>query len=142
MTDQKPAPATDEQLELLRGLPRIHGGREACETKESNTMNAPRMLTIRGITMPMCDWARRPGAASYAAICKRVTKYGWSDEDAVFLASQPGKSARADRMRGSRIKRETVVLTPAPYTPPPFRPTIGRFRSFPMEALEMLRRVA
>lgn len=105
-------------------------------------MNHPRLLTIRNVTMPMCDWARRPGAASYAAICKRVAKYGWDHEQAVFGPLQPGKSGRLERARACRIKRETVSLPPAPYTPPPFRPTIGRFRSFPLSALEVLRRTA
>jgi len=109
-------------------------------------MNHPRLLTIRNVTMPMCDWARRPGAASYAAICKRVTKYGWDHESAVFRPAQPGKPGRMDGRRSaprrSVCQGETVASPPAPYTPPPFRPTIGRFRSFPLSALETLRRVA
>ena len=89
--------------------------------------------------MPMSEWARRPGAAAYHTISKRLDRSDCSDEDAVFL---PRHSALRDRKRQNRMKREAVVLAPAPYEPPPFRPSVGRFRSFPICAIETLRRIA
>ncbi len=42
------------------------------------------LLTIQGVTMSMAEWSRKPGAAKYATICRRLNVYGYEHERAVF----------------------------------------------------------
>ena len=41
-----------------------------------------------------------------------------------------------------RSRPRAVVMAPAPHVPNPLPPRFGGFRSWPIEALELLRRVA
>ncbi len=105
-------------------------------------MRPPVLLTIQGVTMSMAEWSRKPGAAKYATICRRLTVYGYEHERAVFGEAQRGGHRPKFAEVYYRKKRAAVVLAPAPRIANPFPPRLGGFRSYPIEALEILRRVA
>lgn len=111
----------------------------------------PKLLTIAGQTMSMKEWSRQPGAAPYHTIVNRLI-HGWPHEPAVFTPSRPrgGKGSRVRLVgvnrpsRASHVppKRPALILAPNPRVPNPHPPTWGGFSSWPIEALEMLRRCA
>ena len=109
-------------------------------------MRAPVLLTIHGVTMSMAEWSRKPGAAKYATICRRLRVYGYDDARAVFGEAQVGGQMRGQTYPAGHYKPRSrpraVVMAPAPHVPNPLPPRFGGFRSWPIEALELLRRVA
>lgn len=105
-------------------------------------MRPPVLLTIQGVTMSMAEWSRKPGAAKYATICRRLNVYGYEHERAVFGEAQRGGHRPRMLSVTYRKKRAAVALAPAPHIPNPLPPRFGGFRSWPIEALEVLRRCA
>lgn len=108
-----------------------------------------RLLTISGRSLSIADWSRQPGAASYRTIVYRLAN-GWQSKPAVFDPSarpfKPGpvrlRAGRPSRSNGARLKRAAVLLEPNPHQANPFPPCVGGFRSWPLYALEILRRCA
>lgn len=101
----------------------------------------PKLLTIGGQTMSMKEWSRQPGAAPYLTICLRL-KRGWDTEEAIFAPFGSRSSLGSSRASYVTYKRPPVRLRPSPHMPNPFRPCVGGFKSWPLEALPLLRRVA
>lgn len=107
----------------------------------------PRLLTIQGRTMSMTQWSREPGAVKYIIIAQRLSK-GWDDEPAVFKPAIPRAKKRIRLVGVNRPSRAVRAVRPAPVLAPnprqanPHPPTWGGFSSWPIEALEMLRRCA
>ncbi len=102
----------------------------------------PVLLTIKGVTMSAIEWSRQPGAAKYATILARLHRHGYEPERAVFNEAQRGGQIPNSAVVVYRKKRAAVALPPAPRIANPFPPCLGGFRSYPIEALEILRRVA
>ena len=108
-----------------------------------------RLLTISGRSLSIADWSRQPGAASYRTIVYRLAN-GWQSKPAVFDPSarpyKPGpvrlRAGRPSRSNGARLKRAAVRLEPNPHQANPFPPCVGGYRSWPIEALAILRRCA
>lgn len=92
----------------------------------------PRLLTIAGESRPLIEWATVPGAVSKETIRKRLWR-GWLHADAVFLSL--GATPLSLVQKPARQK-------PAPHLPNPLRPTVGRVRSYPLESIDLLRRLA
>lgn len=120
----------------------------------------PTLLTIRDQTKTLREWALEPGAAKATTIHHRLLS-GWTHERAVFdLAVNRGRPPkmgpklppkprrrlvgvnRPSRAMTERYERPEVILAPCPRVPNPHPPCLGSFRSFPLEALELLRRCA
>jgi len=110
-------------------------------------MRPPVLLTIDGVTMSMAEWSRKPGAAKYATICRRLRVYGYDDARAVFGEAQVGGQMRGKtyplghykprcRPRAKAVARLPVVCRGVSTFP------MGSVRSFPMFALDLLRRIA
>lgn len=118
-----------------------------------------KFLTIRGETASMTSWARRPGAARYHTIVNRLL-HGWNHEEAVFTVSKRGRppavGPKKPRIRVRLVgvnresragyvplpKRPKLILAPSPRVANPHPPRLGGYRAYPIEAIEMLRRVA
>lgn len=104
----------------------------------------PKLLTIRGLTMGMKEWSKQPGAAKYHTIVNRLLIMGWEPEQAVFVPVT--RSRRRVRpvavTQGIYRHRPAVRLRSNPHRPNPHPPCVGGFRSWPIEALDLLRRVA
>ena len=92
-------------------------------------------ITIGNETRSLSEWARLAGLDP--KIVRSRLSYGWEPYEAVWepLCFTP-------RRRTTDLMREPVMLKPAPYQPPPFRPCVGGFRSFSIKALDVLRRSA
>lgn len=103
-------------------------------------MMTPRLLTIKGVTMSMAAWARQPGAATYNTIADRVIRLHWEDERAVFTTAEQGIRERSSRSRFP--KRPHLVPRSIPPAPSALRPRVGSVKSYPIELLDILRRVA
>lgn len=105
-------------------------------------MRTPVLLTIKGVTMSAAEWSRKPGAAKYATILARLKRHGYEPERAVFSEAQRGGQIPHTASVVYRKKRAAVVLAPSPHFPNPLPPRFGGFRSWPLEALPILRRCA
>lgn len=92
----------------------------------------PRLLTIAGESRSVVEWSKIPGAAPEHTIRRRLSR-GWLDSEAVFLSLGESPSPITPRSHPRR---------PAPQAPNPLRPTVGRVRSYPLESLDLLRRLA
>jgi hypothetical protein len=107
----------------------------------------PRYLTIGGITRSISDWALQPGAAHHSTISWRLKFFGWPAERAVFEPSQrPRKTdTYSVRLGGTAQNRRAKRVLPSPpmaREAAPFVPCVGSVRSYPIEALALLRRVS
>lgn len=103
-------------------------------------MMTPRLLTIKGVTQSMAAWSREPGAAGYNTIADRVIRLNWDAERAVYTTAEQGIRERVSRSRWP--KRPVFALPSAAHAPNPLRPRLGFVRSYPLEFLDILRRVA
>lgn len=103
-------------------------------------MMTPHLLTIEGVSMSMADWSRQPGAATYNTIADRVIRLNWDAKRAVFTTREQGIRERVSRSRWA--KRPSVALQPRPPIANPLRPRVGSVKSYPIELLDILRRVA
>lgn len=92
----------------------------------------PRLLTITGESRPLVEWATVPGAVPKETIRTRLWR-GWLHADAVFLPL--GETPPSIVPQRERSK-------PAPHIPNPLRPTRGSVRSYPLDSLPLLRRLA
>lgn len=99
----------------------------------------PIPLTIKGQTMSITEWSKAPGAARYNTIVKRLaTQPHISHEEAVFGTDRRG---RVVRKRFRRIVEDAPVRPVEPRQATAYRPAWGYCRTFPLEALDVLRRV-
>lgn len=113
-----------------------------------NTVDRRRFLTIKGRTMTVKEWSNQPGAVRYWTILNRLNT-GWAASRAVFFPvdvkrSIGGRKGARFGQRGFALApaRPPVNLRPNPHLPNPLRPCLGSVRSYPLEVLESLRRVA
>lgn len=99
-------------------------------------MPMPKLLTIDGETRNVKDWSKVSGV-DYATILKRLRVMDWPPKAAVFapIRSQP-------RVRRRIPLRAALALSPSPHLATPLRPTCGSVRSYPIDALGILRRIA
>jgi hypothetical protein len=107
-------------------------------------------LTIDGETRSIKEWYEISRVVHYNTILKRVRDLKWPAKEAVFAPplSQPQlRTRRRIPLRQSRplqLPPATTQSTGSGSSPlaGPFRPTWGRIRSYPIESLELLRRMA
>ena len=99
-------------------------------------MMTPTLLTIHGQTHSVSTWARISGTNRHT-IHNRLSKH-WSNEDAVFKAVLP----RGQGRRRNYSRRKKLPLPPIQIEPRGFRPCLGSVRSYPLAALDVLRRCA
>lgn len=50
--------------------------------EQSRNKSSTRLLTLNGVTMPLCDWANKTGL-SRTTITQRIDAYGWTVERAL-----------------------------------------------------------
>lgn len=101
-------------------------------------MAATRWLTIGGVTRSAMEWSRQPRAAAYATIMKRLRVLHWPEAEAVF--ERTGARPNTGVVLAPPPKKTSAP--PAPHVANPLRPRWGFGRTYPIEYLAMLRRVA
>ena len=105
-------------------------------------MNLSRFLTIEGETRSIKAWAREPGAAAYHTIWWRLKK-GVDPKAAVFAPAHSKAAAGGaadDPLLVYQPRKRRAKTWPSVDTG--FRPTVGSFKSVPIEMLDTFRRLA
>lgn len=99
----------------------------------------PIILTIDGVSKTVGEWSLVKGAVGYHTIASRFHR-GWDPRDAVFGPRRAKSDPRGRAGLVPRRRSRTVVAPTQPTPAAPFRPTLGSFKSYPIAALDALRR--